>query len=498
MRRLIAFLLFCLAGAISPVLAADFEFTPALQRAYADILKLKVQGAQRVIAPEVTRRNGVALYLDNYADMITLLISDDRKAFARFEAREDQRLDALRNLDANSPWQRLLQAEVRLHWAFVKLKFGQEVSASWDIIRAYRLLEENRKKFPNFWPTYKSLGVLHILIGSVPESYTWVTNLLGLKGNVKQGIQEIQMVARKDALFRTEARLIELLVQAYILKFDNADVTNLKQFVSENPDNLMLHFFATTILMKDARSEEALPYLLNRPTGPDYLPFPFTEYLKGEIFLQKGAFQQANQHYRLFLGQYKGLNFLKDTYYKQFLCFWLTDNPGDDAASVQLLRQVSNVGASVVEGDKAAQKFADLYFKKGVSANQKVLMRSRLATDGGYLDTALAVLRPYTEANFSLLAEKAEFNYRKGRILQRREEMDEAIPLFERAIALSEKSQLSFGATAALQLGYVYQQKRNVSQARRYFQKAISFKKHEYKNSVDNKARAALNEIGGD
>jgi hypothetical protein len=32
--------------------------------------------------------------------------------------------------------------------------------------------------------------------------------------------------------------------------------------------------------------------------------------------------------------------------------------------------------------------------------------------------------------------------------------------------------------------------------AKIYFEKAISYKKHEYKNSVDNKAKAALNEMG--
>jgi hypothetical protein len=46
-------------------------------------------------------------------------------------------------------------------------------------------------------------------------------------------------------------------------------------------------------------------------------------------------------------------------------------------------------------------------------------MKARLATDGGFYDTALATLRPYSESSFTLLNEKAEFNYRKGRIYQR-------------------------------------------------------------------------------
>jgi len=474
--------------------AADFDWTPGLQQAYGDMLKLKVEQGQRSLGGELARNNGVAIYLANYADMITLLISDDRKAYERLADREDQRLARLRDLDAQSPWQRFAQAEVRLHWAFVKLKFGQEMSACWDIIRAYKLLEENRKKFPAFLPTYKSLGVLHVLIGSVPENYTWVTGMLGLRGSVKGGLQELETVIQKDAQFRIEAQLIQLLLRAYVLKFTAADAADVRQLVRQNPDNLLLHFFATTMLMKDARSEEALTYLTNRPTGPEYLPFPILEYLKGDILVQKGAYPQALEAYRHFTAQYKGANFLKDCYYKQFLCYWLLN---DDAKALPFLRQMSRVGATVVESDKAAQKFAEAFFKKGVSANQKILMKARFATDGGYLDTALNELRPYSEASFALLPEKAEFNYRRGRIYQRRDQAGEAVPYFERAILLSENDGLSFGATSALQLGYIYQQKRNVAKARQYFEKALSYRKHEYKNSIDNKARAALNELGG-
>ncbi|GAB3341940.1 hypothetical protein GCM10027299_56340 [Larkinella ripae] len=486
------FLLWILIGAVNSSLAADFDFSPNLQRAYADILKLKVQEGRRTLAGEGNPKNGIAIYVDDLAEMVTLLVSDDRRAFEQWEDREDRRLDQLRDLDGNSPWQRFTQAEVRLHWAFVKLKFGQEVSACWDVIRAYKLLEENRKKFPGFLPTYKSLGLLHVMIGAVPDNFSWVTRMLGLRGNIRQGMQEIRSVVLKDAVFQTEAQVIDLLIRAYVLKFTPNDAATLKKLVEENPDNLLLHFVAVSALMKEAQSEAALALLTDRPGGPEYLPFPILENLKGDIFLQKASYPQAASAYRTFLNQYKGVNFLKDAYYKQFLCYWLND---DDAKAVPLLRQVTQVGATVVESDKAAQKFAELYFRKGLSPRQKILMKARLATDGGFYDTALQTLRPYAETAFPLVNEKAEFNYRKGRIYQRRGDVDEAVPYLEKAISLSETDQLSHGATSALQLGYIYQQKRNLAKARQYFQKALSYKKHEYKNSIDNKARAALNEL---
>ncbi|GAB3894840.1 tetratricopeptide repeat protein [Spirosoma agri] len=486
--------------------AQDFVWTPGLQRSYADLQKLKLQAARQVLVKE-SSQNGIRIFLDDYADMLALVTSDDDRLFANMSDREDDRLEAIQALDSKSPWQRVMQAEVRLHWAFVKLKFGKELSASWDVIRAYKLLTANQKKFPDFLPTYKSLGTLHIMVGSVPDNYVWVANLLGMRGNIKQGQQELER-AQQDANFGLEANLIDLMVRAYVLKFSDADGRDLHRLIADNRDNLLLHFFGATIEQKNGHSEQALAYLTTRPTSPAYQSMPVIENILGDIYLQKGQYGTASSHFEQFLNTYKGQNFVKDSYYKLFLCHWLADGQNtrvpafqpSDAKARAFLQKVVTVGRTTVESDKAAQKFAEAYLKQGVSPNQNVLMRARLASDGGFTDSALAYLRPYNEARFLSTAEKAEYNYRLGRIYQRRSDVDAAVPYFIRALALSEaydggKEPLSFGATAALQLGYIYQQKNDRSRARSFFEKALSFKHHEYKNSIDNKARAALSQL---
>lgn len=491
MRYVFLFLLSFSAG-----YAQDFVWTPGLQSAYTDLQTLKIQSAQQRIARE-SATDGVRIFLDDYADMLLLVTSDDDQLFAAKSEQESTRLDALKKLSDTSPWQRVLMAEVRLHWAFVKLKFGKEVSASWDVIRAYKLLSENQKRFPDFLPTYKSLGTLHIMIGSVPESYVWVAKLLGMQGNIRQGQQELQR-AQRDAVFGLEAQLIDLMVRAYVLKFTDADSQTLARLVSQNPDNMLFHFFGATIEQKNGHGERALTYLLNRPVDKSYQPLPVIENILGDIYLQKGEYSKATSHFNQFLHTYRGHNFLKDSYYKLFLCHWLAspqDTRSSDSLTRNLLQKVLSVGRMTVESDKVAQKFAESSLKKVPAQSQKVLMRARLASDGGFTDQALTYLRPYTEASFSTTAEKAEYTYRLGRIYQRRESPDSAIPYLTRALALSEPDQLSFGATAALQLGYIYQQKNDRTRARSFFQKALSFKQHEYKNSVDNKAKAGLSQL---
>ncbi len=473
--------------------AQAFTWTPGLQRAFAQMQQLQVQPARQLLAREpATQSPGIRLFLDDYADMLTLTTSDNDALFAQLSHQEDDRLDALKKLPDSSPWQRVLQAEVRLHWAFCKLKFGKEVSASWDVIKAYRLLSDNQKLFPDFLPTYKSLGTLYVMIGSVPESYAWVARLLGLRGSIAQG-QQMLLRARQDPDFGLEAQLIDLMVRAYVLTFSPSDEQALHQLVARQPDNLLLHFFGATIEQKSGHSEQALAYLTNRPTGPTYLPLPIVDNILGDIYLQKSQYATADAHFARFLTDYKGQNFRKDSQYKRFLCHWLAGYP--DSQSRPFLERALASGRTTVESDKAAQRFAETYLKHGATPNQPVLMRARLASDGGFLDSALAYLRPYTEARFVGLPEKAEFNYRMGRILQRRTQPDAAIPYFVRALALSDaydESPLSFGASSALQLGYIYKQKNDRTTARSFFQRALAQKNHEYKNSIDNKAKAGL------
>ena len=471
------------------------KFTPKLQRAYFEIQKLKLESARNLIDEEraANSENGFVEYLDNYADLHYLLISEDKAAYKKLVENEDLRLSKLNRLPDSSPYKRFFQAEIRIHWAFAKIKFGNEISGSWDVIKAYRLLAENQKKFPAFVPTLKSLGLLHILIGSVPDNYTWVTKILGLKGNIKLGVSEIEKVIAEEPFYQQEAQLIDLLLHAYTLQLSEYQQKKIKQLPKDQPDNLLLHFFATTILMKEGESRQASWYLYNAPAGNAYIPFPFLNYLKGEIALQQGKYEEAANWYILFQKNYRGFNYIKDSNLKLFMCKWLS---GKDKEAESFIKKIADNGSEIIEGDKLAQRLSEEYSQGKITQQRKILYKSRYATDGGYLDQALELLEPYSEKSFSTTIDKAEFNYRKGRILQKSGNIDASLPYFDRAISITKNQSIGFGASAALQLGYIWKDKKQDPKAINYFKIAMTYKKYEYKNSIDNKARAALSELG--
>ncbi|MEA5458979.1 tetratricopeptide repeat protein [Arcicella sp. LKC2W] len=467
----------------------DFEFTPNLQYIYREILQFKLATAKANLDKE-NPENGIKILLDDYVDMIYLLNNGSQDDYERLLKNESERLDLIENLDKNSPYHKFIRAEIKLHWVAIKFRFGNETKAAWNFLQANKLLEENTKLFPNFLPQKKSLGLIHIIIGSIPESYTWVTKLIGLHGNVKKGQTEIGM-ALKDSIFGTEAQFYHYYVQSYLLNFDEIKSEQLLKFVNTHQEYLSFYFLATTIFLRNNNNFQASQLIQKRPTGSIYLQMPIFNYLQGDISLQKEDYSQAIKFYDAFAKSTKSDIFLKDISLKTFYAYWLNN---EEEKSLVQLKRISKVGNTLVDADKTAQRFYE-NFTKHKELPHKVLIKARFAFDGGFYDKSLHLLDHVKDLHNLNTKELAEYFYRKGRIYHKIKKTEQAIDFYNQSIHLSENQAWGFGASSALQCGYIYQELRNIEQARFFFKKAISYKKNENKNAIDIRAKSALREM---
>ncbi|HEY8401369.1 MAG TPA: hypothetical protein VIK89_08915, partial [Cytophagaceae bacterium] len=352
--------------------------------------------------------NDLTHLIKNYNDIIILLISEDVTLYKKLKSNESYRLTSLKKSARNSPWHRYSQAEILLQWAFVKLKFGDETAAAWNLRQAYRLLEENRKLYPEFTEQKKSLGFLNIIIGSVPDSYHWVLNIMGVKGSIPEGINQLEEAATKKNSFQLEARLLKTVIECFMLNKEEKRFKEIRELYSEYPDNLLIHFIYATLLSKNDESLMALKVLVNRPSGSEYIPFPVLDFMEGEIYLFKGDYLNARESYLKFLHNFKGKNLIKDTYFKLFLTYWLT---GEDEKAIAHLNKVLTSGQTLYDSDKYAQRFAE---RKDFP--DKPLMKARLYTDGGFYEEAFEILNDYSLAKAPSLKDKIEYFYRTGRL----------------------------------------------------------------------------------
>ncbi|HKZ38734.1 MAG TPA: hypothetical protein VJ184_13830, partial [Chryseolinea sp.] len=93
------------------------------------------------------------------------------------------------------------------------------------------------------------------------------------------------------------------------------------------------------------------------------------------------------------------------------------------------------------------------------------------------------------------LRDQVEFHYRKARVAHKLNDFITAKRYYQQCVDLNGDEEWYYAPNACLQLGYIVWSEGNNILARNYFNKALLYNKHEYKNSIDSKAKSALAQI---
>jgi tetratricopeptide (TPR) repeat protein len=470
-----------------------FDFSPLARSAYDKTLALKFDEANGIIA-ELRRKepdNAVAYYIENYADCLKVFISEDQKLFDELAPKAEKRLAVLRGSDPKSPYFLFAQAQVRLLWAMNRAKFGEYLTAFNETSTAFGQLEANQKKFPTFMPNKMSLGILHAIVGTIPDNYKWGLKLLsGMNGTTAQGQAEIEQVINyaksNDFVFEQEA----LVMYAFLTLHLNNQSDNAWQLMNspklKPKENLLAAFALSNVAMRTGRNDKAIEILQNRPTNAAYYPFSFLDYQLGLCKMFRGD-SDADVFIKRYVSNFHGRNYLKEAYQR---LAWFELLKGNWNGYKAYLETCKTSGKSDIGGDKNALKEA----KSGIAPNGD-LLRGRLLFDGGYFQKAYNYLSQKTENNFSQQAEKLEFNYRLGRILQMLKKPNDAIAYFDKTIQSGKNTRYYYACNAALQMGIIYEEYGNTAKSREYYNFCLALSPDDYADGLHSKAKAGLGRL---
>lgn len=474
---------------------AHFDFNTNCKTAYSNIISLKFVAAQGLISEEKRNNpsNHIPTLLDNYVDFLTLFVSENEGQFNILQAFQKNRLSILEKGDKNSPYYLYAQAEINIQWAFVKVKFGNYISAAADINSAYKLLIKNQAIYPNFIPNKKSLGLLHVLIGSIPDQFKWATDVIGLDGNVNQGIQELKTVINLSANNNEYSFIIPEC--AFLLSFVLMNLESAQEELEQHyrllnsldKNNLLLYYSRARIASQLGKNDDVIQLLSNYPSGNDYFPFPYLDYLLGKALLNK-LDPTANIHFQNFITYYKGKNYIKAAYQKLAWYYLIVKN--DPGLYAKTVAKAINNGYDGIGEDKEALKEAQNKIVPNI-----VLLKTRLLFDGGYYLRALNTLLDKSNNYFKPPKDELEFYYRMARIYHKMAYLDKAIGLYETTVKLGEQYEYYFASYSAFMLGSIYEEKKDTAKAEYYYKKCASMKNHEYKDTIDAKAKAGLNRL---
>lgn len=463
--------------------------SPGARRAYAELLKLKVSTARQLLAAEPPRAPGTLLVAD-CADFVELIISQDASRYDATLAALESRLAVLDQAPAGA-LRDYAQAEIRLHQALAQIGFHHEVRGAWNLRQTAGLVEAAARRYPTFVPVRKTLGLCQFGIGSLPEGYHWFLRLLGLRGSVEEGLRNLSLAATQPNEFQAESQILLALIRESYYKQGTESLALAGRLAREQPDNLLFSYLVISLNKRQHHGDEALAAYRARPTGPAYLPLAFVHHLAGDLLLYRGDYAASIAENEQFLREFRGDYYRKDAAFKLYLAAWLGEAPA--ATGERYRQQINLAGPLTIEEDIYAQRF----YHDGQLLNP-ILTRARLQTDGGYYPQALRTLQQFRPTAATPVRDQLEAPYRRARVWQGLGRLDSAradyLRTLRRSAALGEPAYY-FAPQAALQLGYLAQAGGQRAAAKAYFEQAMAYPKHEYKNSTDQKAKLALRQL---
>ncbi|MBP7184594.1 MAG: hypothetical protein KBA06_03720 [Saprospiraceae bacterium] len=471
-----------------------FNFSPSAQKAYQFAISLRFKEARTELnlLKQKEPENLITLFISDYIDFFTIFINENKDEFKQLSPNKDFRLNQLQKSNLkSSPYFRYCQAEILLHWALTRLKFEEYYTAFTEVKKAHALLKENEKLFPDFIANKKSLGILHAIVGTIPDSYKWgVTLVSGIDGDIALGKKEIESVinysAKNEFIFYDETIVMYALLLLH-LENQGDDAWNIVKNSKLSPkSNPLSCFVLANLAMHTGKNDEAIEILSNRPTGNQYHPFWYLDFMLGNCKLYR-LDNDAEIYLLRYIKNFKGLNYIKEAYQK---LAWHALLNGKSVNYQSYMKLCTLRGNKQIEGDKKA--YNEAITKQVPEIN---LLKARLLFDGGYYKRSLATIENKSIESFKTKKFQLEYMYRKGRIYHKLRQDANAIECYQYTINNGKTEKYYFACNAALQMGILYEQQKKNDLAKSYFTQCLNIEPEEYANGLHQQAKAGLNRL---
>ena len=494
--RIVILLLTLIAGRSY---ATDYDMNSQCLQAYENILSLRFKQAESILTRESKSNpdNRIVPYLRNYAGFLEVIISEDKHKYESFTSEKQSFLNQVVSGETQSPWHLYTQAQIYLQHSFAALRFGDYAIGAIGINKSYRLLVKNEALFPEFRPNQVALGLMQVLIGSIPQNYQWVTKVLYLQGTVQQGTENMQRALLDPSInlkfpFLTTESIFLLTFTTFNLSEDPEGIKFVDRFF-DKPEtqqtlrNSPLLIYARSIfLMHTGRNDKAIEVLNLAPLSEDYFPFYYLQYLTGLAKLNRMD-KDADVWFLRYVNNFRGNSFVKSAYQR---LAWISLMKNDIPTYKNYIKRIGLFGNTTIDGDKQAEKEA-----QSGSIPNALLLKARLLSDGGYYDKADKVLNGIDQTDLTSEREKLEYSYRLARNNHNWGKISPAKDGYIKTIQRGEKKPWYFAANSALQLGLIYENEGNPEKARQYYKKCLAMEYDEYRTSISQKAKAGLSRV---
>ncbi|MCC6187003.1 MAG: hypothetical protein IT256_07620 [Chitinophagaceae bacterium] len=379
---------------------------------------------------------------------------------------------------------------MHLHWALVHLRFGDQFKAAIKFRKSFLLLKENQELFPDFPENQVLLGLENAIAGTIPDSYKWLAAVMGIKGNVHNGVAQLSgylnAYPQGNGKMQEEAMIYYTYLKFYLQNNQEAAWQYINGAHFDEDNNLMRSFIKANLALNYRKAEQALAILTKASTIVQYQQYPILQYELAEAMLAKQN-EQCIAQYQQFIIHYKGQHFVKDAWLKMA---WIAHLQGNTTTANHYLVQLIGSGKAATDADKQAQRFAEK-----PNWPLKKLLAVRILIDAGYYSKALAIIQNIDKESMQSKANILEYNFRYGRIFEELGYSDKALQFYTATVNVGRNEKWYFAARAALHKGFIYERKERIADAIAAYRECLSMRNHDAQASIDQLAKAAINRL---
>lgn len=431
-------------------------------------------------------------HLADYQHFLKAFINEQEDSYDFGMDKRDNYLDHWQSLYKGYPEKGYFVGDSYLRWAMLQLKMNQRFKAAFAINKAYRNLKKTVEQYPDYLPAKADLGILEIFIGSVPERYQWVMELLNFEGSVESGKAKIDEVLRQTS-DNPEVAWLKLPV-LFMRSFIDINLTGkpndlaMRHLSEMHEDGTIANqpfmiFLYAGMLQKQQKNEQALQVLSLYDMDGQEIPFYYLYYMKGLSQLY-ALDRKCLTSFDTYLKNFDGKHYIKSAYQKKA---WFHLLQGDTLSYKRNMQYVLDYGNDLTGADDQAMDEAEHAVIPPVA-----LLKGRLLFDGGYYPEALEALNSGFEPEST--EQLTEYYYRKGRIYHETDSLLEALNFYEKAYSTGENLEAYYAANAMLLSGRILNSQDRKMAAVDAFEKCLELSGFQYQYAIHQKARAGLAE----
>lgn len=448
------------------------------------IFELNFKEAEYLISKE-QHNNTYSSVLQNYIQFLKVLLNEKESDLSSYKNNVSDLINILEKEKDETPEYYSIISEIYFHSAIIKFKMGETVSGSFNFYKSYKTLLQGITKHQSNEDLLKLFAIFKIIFAAIPDEYLWLTDFIGIKGDINSGINFINLKHQKylneNSAKSTEYQALRIIISDIFSKENNKNI-NITQLNIYNP---LVRISYLVHLIHNGHSALALEILNRNNQKPDEYKIDYFNYLKGITKLYN-IDKDANIYLEDFVTNFEGKNFIKSAYQKLSWYYLIFNN---NEKFIKNSSMIKLKGITQFDADIQAINEINHYSHKNID-----LLKARLLFDGGYYQKSDSILNCNLN-NQNLSGFQDEILYRLARCAQKLDKTENAIGYFNKLLNQFETQSNYYCRVAYLNLGSIYEETGKMELAKDNYLLCLKSKNKQYKNSIEQKAKAGLNRI---